>query len=90
MSILTIEFRDFGTSFNSRTSRTWVYMANHVEEKMVKDNVATPPEVHQCGGDLNPLSNISNSCNETIWKKDLRGPLRTSGTARGLLIARGG
>ncbi len=31
-----IEFRDFGTSFNSWTSRTWVYMANHVEEKMVK------------------------------------------------------
>jgi hypothetical protein len=57
-------------SFNSRMSRTWLYMANQVEEKMVKDNVATP-EVHQRGGDVNPLSNISNSCNETIWKKDL-------------------
>jgi hypothetical protein len=67
----------------------WVYMANHVEEKMVKDNVAAP-EVHQCGGDVNPLSNIGNSSNETTWKKDLRGPLRTSGTARGSLIARGG
>jgi hypothetical protein len=89
MSIVTLKFWDFGTSFNSRRSRTWVYMANHVEEKMVKDNVATP-EVHQCGGDVNPLSNISNNCNETIWKKDLRGPLRTSGTAHGPLIAKGG
>jgi hypothetical protein len=51
-------------------SRTGVYMANHMEEKMVKDNVAAP-EVHQRGGDVNPLSNISNSCNETICKKDL-------------------
>jgi hypothetical protein len=65
-----IEFQDFGASFNSRTSRTWVYMANHTEKKMDKDYVATP-EVHQRGGDVNPLSNISNSCNETIWKKDL-------------------
>jgi hypothetical protein len=89
MSIVIIKFWDFGTSFNSRTSRTWVYMKNQVEEKMVKDNVATP-EVHQHGGVVNPLSNISNSCNETIWKKDLRGPLRTSGTACGPLIARGG
>ncbi len=47
--------RDFVTSFNSRTSLTWVFMANHVEEEMVKDNVATP-EVHQRGG-LQPFSN---------------------------------
>jgi hypothetical protein len=67
----------------------WVYTANHMEEKMAKDNMATP-EVHQREGDVNPLSNISNSCNQTIWKKDLRGPLRTSGTACGPLIARGG
>jgi hypothetical protein len=32
---------DFGTSFNRRTSKTWVFMANHMEEEMVKDNVAT-------------------------------------------------
>jgi hypothetical protein len=29
-------------------------MANHMEEKTVKDNVATP-EVHQRGGDVNPF-----------------------------------
>jgi hypothetical protein len=29
-----------------------------------------------------PPSNLSNSGNETIWKKDLRGSLRTLGTAR--------
>jgi hypothetical protein len=38
-------------------------MANHVEEEMVKDNVATP-EVHQNGG-LSALFQLSNS-NETI------------------------
>jgi hypothetical protein len=40
-------------------------MANHVEEEMVKDNVATP-EVHQRGG-LSALFQLSNSSNETIW-----------------------
>jgi hypothetical protein len=54
MSIVTLEFRDFGTSFNTRMSRKRVYMANHVEEKMVKDNVATP-KVHQHRGDVNPF-----------------------------------
>jgi hypothetical protein len=47
-------FWDFGTSFNSRMSKTWVSMINHVEEEMVEDNVATP-KVHQHGGDVNPF-----------------------------------
>jgi hypothetical protein len=54
MSIVISGLWDPWTSFNSRTSKTWVYMANHVEEKMVEDNVVTP-EVHQCGGDVNPF-----------------------------------
>jgi hypothetical protein len=41
-------------SFNSRTSKTWVFLANHGEEKMVDNNVATP-EVHQRGGNVSPF-----------------------------------
>jgi hypothetical protein len=52
-------------SFKSRTSKTWVLMANHMEEEMVKVNVATP-EVHQRGG-LSALFQLSNSSNKTIW-----------------------
>jgi hypothetical protein len=43
----------------------WVFMANHVEKKMAKDNVTTP-EVHQRGG-LSTLFQLSNSSNEKIW-----------------------
>jgi hypothetical protein len=54
MSIVILELRDLGTSFNCMMSKKWVYMANHVEEKMVEDKVTTL-EVHQRGGDVNPF-----------------------------------
>jgi hypothetical protein len=41
-----------------------------------EDNVATP-EVHQGGGDAQPLSNFRNRGVETRRKKEIVGPLRT-------------
>jgi hypothetical protein len=62
---------------------------NHVAEKMVTGQRGDPgssPARRRC----QPLSNLSNSGNETKWEKDLLGPLRTSGITCWSPIARGG
>ncbi len=47
-----------------------------------EDTVATP-EVHQRGEDVRLFSTEATDVTETRWKKDISGPLRTTGIARG-------
>jgi hypothetical protein len=47
------------------------------------------PEVYQRGGDAKPFSNSSNTRAKARCKKDMIGPLRTSGTSMWAPIARG-
>ncbi len=65
-----------------------LYGEAHGEDDGQEDNMPTP-EVHQHGGDAQPLSNLRNRGVETRSKKDIVGPLRTSGTSTWAPIARG-
>ncbi len=59
---------------------TWVLMADHVEETTDRGQCGDPgssPEWRRCPA----LANLR--CIETRWKKDMGGPLRTTGIARG-------
>jgi hypothetical protein len=60
----------------------WILMANHVEETSDKRTICDPrssPALRRCLA----LFNLSNRCTEKRWKKDMGGPLRTTGIARG-------
>ncbi len=59
---------------------TWVFMANHVEETTDRGQRGDPgssPAWRRCP----VLANLR--CIETRWKKDMGGPLRTTGIACG-------
>jgi hypothetical protein len=59
-----------------------LYGESHGRDDGQEGNVVTP-EVHQHGGGFRPFFNLSNRCFETRWRKDIVGPLRTSGISRG-------
>jgi hypothetical protein len=59
---------------------TWVFMVDHVEETMDRGQRGDPGSL-PAGRRCPALANLR--CIETRWKKDMGGPLRTTGIARG-------
>jgi hypothetical protein len=81
---MTNEHRNFRTASTAGTIRDQymnvdvdLYGESRGRDNGQEDNMATP-EVHQHGGDFRPLFQL-----KTRWRKDMVGPLRTSGIALG-------